>query len=243
MNKSVPFRLLDICNQQLVSGVKPVPDSAFSASSSYHKGSNAKDYTVARARINTTETKDSKGVLHLGAWSAQNLNVDQWIQVRPFGVSTPKNSVSKWTILSSLLDKLFFNIVFTWRMKRFVFLHIFNIDDIPVTTVNGILLISFMLRSLLSWKQQMYYVYDFYFAFNVYVGESIWAKSYSRHNDPRTKWLLPSVGEEVPSSIQYGLQQQFQQLAPYRRPHRQWYSQYITRLTSVLSLVLRFILC
>lgn len=90
MNTSVPFRLLDICNRQLVSGVKPVPDSAFSASSSYHKGSNAKDYTVARARINTTETKDSKGVLHLGAWSAQNLNVDQWIQVRPFGVSTPK---------------------------------------------------------------------------------------------------------------------------------------------------------
>lgn len=58
-------------------------------------------------------------------------------------------------------------------MKRFVFLHIFDIDDIPVTTVNGILLISFMLKSLLSWKQQMYYVYDFYFAFNVYVGESI----------------------------------------------------------------------
>lgn len=90
MNTFVPFRLLDICNQQLVSGAKPVPDSAFSASSSYHKGSNTKDYTVARARINTTETKDSKGVLHLGAWSAQTLNVDQWIQVRPFGVPTPK---------------------------------------------------------------------------------------------------------------------------------------------------------
>lgn len=73
---------LDICNQQLVSGVNPVPDSAFSASSAYHKGSTTKDYNVARARINTTETKDSKGVLHLGAWSAQNLNVDQWIQVR-----------------------------------------------------------------------------------------------------------------------------------------------------------------
>nr|XP_022322146.1 uncharacterized protein LOC111123822 isoform X3 [Crassostrea virginica] len=71
----------DICNQQLVSGVNPVPDSAFSASSAYHKGSTTKDYNVARARINTTETKDSKGVLHLGAWSAQNLNVDQWIQV------------------------------------------------------------------------------------------------------------------------------------------------------------------
>lgn len=102
MNKSVPFRLLDICNQQLVSGVKPVPDSAFSASSSYHKGSNAKDYTVARARINTTETKDSKGVLHLGAWSAQNLNVDQWIQVRPFGVSTPKKLASKVSSFNSL---------------------------------------------------------------------------------------------------------------------------------------------
>lgn len=123
-------------------------------------------------------------------------------------------------------------------MKRFVFLHIFDIDDIPVTTVNGILLISFMLELLLSWKQQMHYVYDFYFAFYVYVGESIWAKSYSRHNDPGTKWLLPSVGEKVPSSIQYGLQQQFQQLAPYRRPHSQWYSQYITRFTSVSSLVL-----
>lgn len=90
INTFVTFRLLDICNQQLVSGAKPVPDSAFSASSSYHKGSNTKDYTVARARINTTETKDSKGVLHLGAWSAQTLNVDQWIQVRPFGVPTPK---------------------------------------------------------------------------------------------------------------------------------------------------------
>ncbi|XP_062614315.1 uncharacterized protein LOC134276051 isoform X2 [Saccostrea cucullata] len=78
----VPFAVGDdICNHQLVSGVNPVPDSAFSASSSYHKGSSAKDYTVARARINTTETKDSKGVLHLGAWSAQDLNVDQWIQV------------------------------------------------------------------------------------------------------------------------------------------------------------------
>lgn len=58
-------------------------------------------------------------------------------------------------------------------MKRFVFLHIFDIDDIPVTTVNGILSISFMLKSLLSWKQQMYYVYDFYFPFNVNLGESI----------------------------------------------------------------------
>lgn len=128
--------------------------------------------------------------------------------------------------------------------KKIFFLDIFDIGDFPITAVSGILLIFFYFHIIIVLKTtNVDNVYNFYFPFNVYLGESIWAKSYSRHNDPRTKWLLPSVGEEVPSSVQYGLQQQFQQLAPYRRPHSQWYSQYITRFTSVLSLVLRFILC
>lgn len=125
MNTFVPFRLLDICNQQLVSGAKPVPDSAFSASSSYHKGSNTKDYTVARARINTTETKDSKGVLHLGAWSAQTLNVDQWIQVRPFGVPTPKTFFGYQN--EQFYQVNFFTIL-SWETNVIFYIYIYMID-------------------------------------------------------------------------------------------------------------------
>lgn len=86
MNKFVFFCLLDICNQQLVLGVKLVFDLVFFVFFFYYKGSNVKDYIVVWVRINIIEIKDFKGVLYFGVWLVQNFNVDQWIQVRFFGV-------------------------------------------------------------------------------------------------------------------------------------------------------------
>lgn len=71
----------NVCDQYLVSGPNGVPDSAFNASSVYHVNDPKHVYGPERGRLNLTETKDSSGNTLIGAWSADKLDVNQYIQV------------------------------------------------------------------------------------------------------------------------------------------------------------------
>ncbi|KAJ8316372.1 hypothetical protein KUTeg_006386 [Tegillarca granosa] len=82
MKGTIMFSLsTNVCDQYLVSGPNGVPDSAFNASSVYHVNDPKHVYGPERGRLNLTETKDSSGNTLIGAWSADKLDVNQYIQV------------------------------------------------------------------------------------------------------------------------------------------------------------------
>lgn len=150
MNKFVFFCLLDICNWQLVLGVKLVFDLVFFVFFFYYKGSNVKDYIVVWVCINIIEIKDFKGVLYFGVWLVQNFNVDQWIQVRFFGVFIFKKFFIIVCIKMNNFIQFIFNIVLiNMKVEKIFFFDIFDIGDFLIIIVNGILLIFFIFILLL----------------------------------------------------------------------------------------------
>uniref|UniRef100_K1QGX0 Inactive carboxypeptidase-like protein X2 n=1 Tax=Magallana gigas TaxID=29159 RepID=K1QGX0_MAGGI len=83
------------CDEYLVSGTNPVPDSHITASSEYGTHDPKHDYSAARARINNTETKNPQGVTQMGAWTADILDKNQYIRVELNQQSTIKAIVTK----------------------------------------------------------------------------------------------------------------------------------------------------
>ena len=69
------------CNDYLISGSNPVPDSSITASSVYGSSDPKHNYGPERARINATETKDAHGITQIGAWTAGVLDKNQFIKV------------------------------------------------------------------------------------------------------------------------------------------------------------------
>ncbi|KAL3884669.1 hypothetical protein ACJMK2_024787, partial [Sinanodonta woodiana] len=69
-----------VCNEDLVSGPNGIPDTKVSASSEFGVNDPTHDYSAPRGRLNTTEVTDASGVIHIGSWTAEKNDVDQWLQ-------------------------------------------------------------------------------------------------------------------------------------------------------------------
>ncbi|KAJ8320867.1 hypothetical protein KUTeg_002454 [Tegillarca granosa] len=70
-----------VCENQLVTGPFGVSDGQLSASSERNKNNSKEDYSAKRGRLQTLETKDNNGNTLMGAWSAETINNNQYLQV------------------------------------------------------------------------------------------------------------------------------------------------------------------
>ncbi|KAK3583066.1 hypothetical protein CHS0354_004011 [Potamilus streckersoni] len=69
-----------VCNDDLVSGLNGIPDTKITASSEFGVNDPTHDYSAPRGRLNTTEVTDSSGIVHIGSWTSEKNDVNQWLQ-------------------------------------------------------------------------------------------------------------------------------------------------------------------